>query len=409
MAGDSARAPLDALERMGWTVRPADDRRPLPAHIDARYPGIPSPVRSFLEHLDHCVRSDEQVWFLTFADYSVEAGSAIAWNEWERLESEEDQHAEISAFWDRHLPILHSVASDYAYLAVCVDPASAAYGNIVRGDAPEFRERVTVCGSFDELLKQIVRMQNGSAPDNLADLFLDPHDERNLRSAPQGFFGRIADRFRRLPLFERYRVSVVVAPVPSRPLWNWENWSKIMPPLTAVIKGLGAEAVIRPRQAGDHDNWLHFGRLPWNQKSNRTWTTKYLADPNLAGKVQFFATEIWAPSRAISFESRRGPELFCLLDRNSADGSQGFVLAIRTDVLRRVDIAADATEFAVREILTDAAHATFERQWGEHGRFGSMVVDNGLDWTGSGAVLSWAKAHRRARVMSFRWRRSMRL
>src|SRR4026208_914037 len=177
MAGDSARAPRDALERMGWTVRPADDRRPLPAHIDARYPGIPSPVRSFLEHLDHCVRSDEQVWFLTFADYSVEAGSAIAWNEWERLESEEDQHAEISAFWDRHLPILHSVASDYAYLAVCVDPASAAYGNIVRGDAPEFRETVTVCGSFDELLKQIVRMQNGSAPDNLADLFLDPHDE----------------------------------------------------------------------------------------------------------------------------------------------------------------------------------------------------------------------------------------
>ena len=408
MISDSARAALDALAGMGWTIRPANDRRPLPAHIDARYPAIPPPVRSFLEHLDKCVRSGEQVWFLTLPDYSVEAGSTIAWNEWEKLESEENQDTEISAFWDRHFPILHSVASDYAYLAVCVDPASAAYGNIVRGDAPEFRETVTVCGSFDELLEQIAQMRRGPAPDNLADLFLDPYDDRNLRGAPQGFFDKIADRFRSLPLFERYRISVVVEPVVSRPLWNWENWSKIIPPLTAVIKGLGAEAVIRPRQAGDHDNWLRFGRLPWNENSNRTWTTKYLTDPKLAGKVQFFATEIWAPSRAISFESRRGPELFCMLDRNAPAGSQGVVLAVRKDVLGRVDIAADATEFAVRELLPNSSCATFERRWGEHGRFGSTLVDNGLDWTTSDAVLSWAKSHTGARVASFRWRRSMR-
>ena len=137
----------------------------------------------------------------------------------------------------------------------------------------------------------------------------------------------------------------------SRPLWAWANWSKIMPPLTAVISGIKAEAVIRPRQAGDHDNWLSFGRLPWNEKNNRTWTTKYLTDPNLAGKVSFVATEIWAPSRAISFERRRGPELFCLLDRNEPANTQGFVLAIRKDLLSRVDIAADETIFSVREFF----------------------------------------------------------
>ena len=129
----------------------------------------------------------------------------------------------------------------------------------------------------------------------------------------------------------------------------------------------------------------------------------------LVGKVRFVATEIWAPSRDVSFEARRGPELFCLLDHDDAKGSQGCVLAIRKDVLRRVDIAADATEFAVQEILTNSANATFERRWGEHGRFGSILADDGLDCTGSGAVLSWAKDHRHAHVASFRWRRSMRL
>lgn len=404
---DTARAALDALAGMGWTVRPAEGRRPLPAHIDARYPAIPSPVRLFIEHLDECVRIGEQVWFLTPADYAAEAGSGTAWNECERLEREEEEHPEIHAFWDRHLPILHSVASDYAYLAVCVDPTSAAYGRIVRGDAPEYRETVTVCGSFDELLEQIVKMQREGEPDHLADLFLDPYDDRNLQSQPKGFFGGIADRFRGLSLFERYRIGVVVEPAVSRPLWNWENWSKILPPLTAVIKGLRAEALIRPRQAGDHDNWLRFGRLPWNENSNRTWTTKYLADPELAGKVQFFATEIWAPGHAISFESRRGPELFCLVDHNSADNSQGFVLALRKDVLARVDVPADAAVFAVRELLPESKCAVFERRWGEHGRFGSTVVDNGLDRTGSGEVLSWAKGHRKAKVLSFRWRRWM--
>jgi hypothetical protein len=207
-------------------------------------------------------------------------------------------------------------------------------------------------------------------------------------------------------LFESYRVGVVVERRFSRPLFAWENWCKIMPPLTAVISGVQADAVIRPRQAGDHDNWLPFGRLLWNDNNNRTWTKKYLEDPNLEGKVQFMATEIWAPSRAVSFEKRRGPELFCLLDRNQADDTQGFILAIRKDMLRRVDITADEAIFSVREFFSQSDCLVFDRRWGEFGRFGSTATVSGLDWTGSTAVLHWAKAHQRNHVLSFRWRRS---
>ena len=405
MISDRARAALDALAAMGWSVQLSAEPRPLPPQIDRRYPAIPTPVRAFVESLELCTRRGEQVWFLVSADYAIEGSDETAWNEWERIESEADAAPEIVAFWDKHLPILNSVAGDYAYLAVCVDPASPTYGTVVRGDAPDFRETTMVSRSFEKLCEQIVQLQQGGRSENLDDLFLDSHDERNLASNPSPrFFERLAGRFRALPLFERYRIGVVVEERLSRPLWLWENWSTILPPLETVAKGIGAPATIRPRQAGDRDNWLRFGTLPWNEASNRTWTTKYLADPTLVGKVHFFATEIWAPSRATSFEARRGPEFFCLLDRDEVADTQGFVLALRKDVLRRVDVAADETIYSVREFFEKSSYAVFERSWGERGRFGSTVVFSGLDRTDSTAVLSWAKANPRAHVRSFRWR-----
>lgn len=416
MLSDSARAAIDTLSRLGWTARASDAPTALPAAIEQRYPNIPASVRSFLEHIEQCVRGGEQVWFLSAADYAGTSGSGFAWNEWETLESEDaddTEAADIRAFWNAHLPILLSVQGDYTYLAVCVDKASADYGHIVQGYAPEFRETSTLCRSFDELLEQINALEKGTPDGELSALIMHPHDQRWLKSEQersrrhQGLFDRLGERLRAWRIFESYRIAVVVERQLSRPLWTWENWSKIMPPLTAAISGIEAKAVIHPRQAGDDDNWLRFGRLPWNEKNNRTWTTKYLTDPNLAGKVSFVATEIWAPSRNISFERRRGPELFCLLDRNEPANTQGFVLAIRKDFLSRVDIAADETIFSVREFFEQSDCIVFDRSWGEFGRFGSTVIISGLDWTGSTAVLHWANGHKKSHVRSFRWRRHM--
>jgi hypothetical protein len=414
MLAGSARTALDALNALGWTAQATSEPRPLPQAISDRYPAIPSSLRSFLEHIETCMRGDEQVWFLTSADYAGDSGSSFAWNEWETLENE-DADAETSVairtFWNAHLPILQSVQGDYAYLAVCVDKASPNYGSVVEGYHPDFRETSTLCRSFDELLKQIKKLKSGSLEGELAALIMHPHNERwleqNRGSRQRGVFARLLERVQSLRLFESYRVGVVVERRLSRPLWAWENWSQIMPPLNAVISGIDTEAVIRPRQAGDHDDWLSFGPLPWNDKNNRTWTTKYLADPSLVGKVHFVATEIWAPSRAIAFERQRGPELFCMLDRDEAVDTQGFVLAIRKDVLRRVDIAADETIFSVRELFTPHDCINFDRRWGESGRFGPDLVVSGLDRTGSTDLLQWAKDHRKHHVRSYRWRRSM--
>jgi len=414
MLSDSANTAIDALRALGWVVGVTDQRHPLPAAIDSRYPSIPASLRSFLEHVENCVREGEQVWFLTSADYAGTSGSAYAWNAWEKLEIEDADaatEADISAFWDAHLPIVLSIAGDFCYVAVCVDRASANYGVVVEGYTPDFRETSVVCRSFDELLEQIKALEHGSLEGPLAPWFMHPHDQKFLRNEQdrarrsQRLPGRLLERLYAFRLFEAYRVCVVVERRFSRPLFAWENWSNIMKPLNAVMSGIQTEAVIRPRQAGDHDNWLSFGRLPWNEKNNRTWTSKYLEDTNLKGKVTFVANEIWAPSRAVSFERRRGPELFCLLDRNEAADTQGFVLAIRKDLLRRVDIAADETIFSVREFFTQSDCLVFDRRWGEFGWFGATITVSGLDWTGSTAVLHWAKAHRKHRVLSFRVRR----
>jgi hypothetical protein len=414
MLADNARTAIDTLGALGWTAQAASEPRPLPQAICDRYPAIPSSLRSFLEHIETCMRGDEKVWFLTYADYAGDGGSSFAWNEWETLESEDadaDTIAEIRTFWNAHLPILLSVQGDYEFLAVCVDRASSRYGSVVHGYAPDFREASTLCRSFDELLEQIKGLENGSLEGELAALIMHPHNERWLEqyrgSRQRGVFSRLLERVGSLRLFESYRVGVVVERRLSRPLWTWENWSQIMPPLKAVFSGIDAEAIIDTRQAGDRGDWLSFGQLPWNDASNRTWTTKYLADPSLVGKVHFVATEIWAPSRAISFERRLGPELFCMLDRNEAADTQGFVLAIRKGVLRRVDLAADDTIFSVREFFTPSDCINFDRQWGQSGRFGSDSDISGLERTGSTDLLRWAKDHRKHHVQSFRWRRSM--
>jgi hypothetical protein len=404
-ASDHAAA-LKALTSLGWTVR--EGRSRLPPAIDARYPAIPPAVRAFLEGLAECARADDAVWFLTPGDYAREDDETFDWNAFETMELAEAvdaaERAAVVRFWNAHLPILLSVQGDYAHLSVRVDPNAAGYGEVVRGDAPEFSDVTVVAPSLGDLLARIAAMPERRDEPDLDDLLRDPHDPKQLASPPGGLFSGLVRRLRGLRVFERYRIGVVHEPVFSRPLWAWETWRQVMPPLSSVIAGLPSKAQIRPRQAGDHDNWLRFGALGWSDEANRTWTQKYLADPAFAGKATFFATEIWAPSRPISFEARRGPELFCLVDRNQAGGGQGFVLAIRKDVLPPVSVAADAAVFAVREQLPDSKCEIFERTWGEHGRFGSLVVDNPLDHTSSETVWGWGRAHPKARARSFRWK-----
>lgn len=402
---DGAGAALEALRGLGWTVEAAATRRPLPAAVRKRYPAIPDDVLAFLEGLATCVRGGEQVWFLASSDYVGRSDDGFGWDFCEAMDDEAGEPA-VRAFWDAHLPILLSVAGDYAYLAVVVDPKARDYGAVVRGDSPDFRRPSRISASFAEFLATVAGCRPGSAPDDLADLLLTTDDDSRMESPPLGPFERLAQRLNGLSLFERYRVGVVFYAEAAPPLYAWDNWSKVVPYMSALVRRLNAETIIRPRQAGDADNWLRFGRLPWSEANNRTWATRYLADPAMAGKVEFHRTEFWAPGHAVVHEARRGPEMFAMIDKTLVDDSHGFLLAIRKDVLPKVAVAADEVIYEVRATCGLGACATFDRTWAEVGRFGSVLTVNGLDWTAPDTVLAWARAHPKARRPSFRWRRS---
>ena len=387
--GGGAEAALEALRGLGWQVKAAGRRRPLPAQIRKRYPAIPDDVRAFLEELGVCARGDDRVWFLTAGDYAKSDVAGFRWDEWERMELEwagAEEQAGVRAFWDAHLPILQAVEGDYAHLSVVVDPSAANYGAVVRGDSPEFTETVPVSGSFAELLAMISASGPGSAPDRLFDLILPAQDESRLASAPLGPLGRVARILRSWRPFESYRVGLVFHETAERSLYAGETWAQITPFMSALVRKLDAEAFV--------------GRLPWNEASDR------LTDPAVTGQGAVRRAEVWAPSRSESYESGRGPEMVCLIERNEADGSQGVVLAVRKDVLPKVDVAADEVIFEIRDACGLGACKVFDRTWGESGRFGSPRAGKGLDLGNAHDLLAWATDHPKASRPSFRWRRS---
>ena len=76
------------------------------------------------------------------------------WLDTKRLEGGASWTAEITAFWDRHFPIISSVWSGYEYHAVCVDRHH--FGQVVQGFEPGFEETTLVAASFDEFLTSLL-------------------------------------------------------------------------------------------------------------------------------------------------------------------------------------------------------------------------------------------------------------
>jgi hypothetical protein len=185
------------------------------------------------------------------------------------------------------------------------------------------------------------------------------------------------------------------------PLYRWETWRKIVAPMTELTGLLPRPSSIRSYQHRPGESkWLPFGRLSWSESSNRKWTSDYLEKPE---PVEFEATEIWSPSRSTWAEEGKNPELYAKVDNNSVWETQGFILALRRDVLKSTPGIAEAAGQvidAVAAALPDARVVVFDRAWNEKRVF-AVIAQNPLDYTGSQEVMAWAEAHPWAHVASF--------
>jgi len=161
MTGDRVERIRDGLARAGWKVRAGDDSFGRPGVLASRYPAPPPSWVDFVDGLVECVNPDDTAWFLTRADYAGTSGAAFAWDVCEQLSLESadgtDDEPAVRRFWDRHLPIFLSVGGDYGYLALVVigTGASAAFGPVVQGFAPDWEGTTEIAPSFEAFLTRL--------------------------------------------------------------------------------------------------------------------------------------------------------------------------------------------------------------------------------------------------------------
>ena len=135
---------LQHLKEKGWTIRPSRAKSlRFPAALKKRYGNVPSEIAALLTGIAECVSPDERAWFLCQADYSGKNQSAFRWNQWELLsldsaDGDAELEAEISAFWDRHLPFYLSVRDGYCFAAMCLNGSNK--GKVVEGREPDFED-----------------------------------------------------------------------------------------------------------------------------------------------------------------------------------------------------------------------------------------------------------------------------
>ena len=205
-------------------------------------------------------------------------------------------------------------------------------------------------------------------------------------------------------LFPWNRPSMRIACVHGKPeprLYRWQTWQKIVAPMTELVKLLPRPTSIRSFQnRPGKSQWLPFGRLAWSDASNRKWTSEYLEAPE---PVEFEATEVWSPSRSTWAEEGKNPELYAKVDQSTVLETQGFILALRRDVLKSAPGSAEAADRvvdAVAAALPSTRRVVFDRAWNEKRLFG-VIAQNPLDYTHSDTVMEWAEAHPWAHVASF--------
>lgn len=194
----------------------------------------------------------------------------------------------------------------------------------------------------------------------------------------------------------RVRVASVIGS-DARPLRDWQNWQQVVPAITRLVDLLPQRATIRPwlYGGGKSGRPIPFGTLYWNLENNRRWSES-LQDPAIFMRK----TEIWSPSRSSSIEKQIYPNLFAQLDGGQTVDRQGFVLAIRLDLLPSLAAAANEVVAQVRDVMPESRTLIADRAWEERRILGWVRVNN-LDDAITLDAFEWADANKHAQVEAF--------
>ena len=105
-----------------------------------------------------CVTPNEKTWFICEDEFNNSSDTDFKWNEYELLSLEaamgdDSWKSEITAWWDRHLPIVMSVDDGYSFYAIDLTNDKGA---IVHGCEPEFEEVEKVANTLEQFFELIM-------------------------------------------------------------------------------------------------------------------------------------------------------------------------------------------------------------------------------------------------------------
>lgn len=166
---------LRALAQRGWRVV-LGTALEVPPPLRERYGTIPEEVWRFLAVIGDCRSSKDDAWILGPADYARSEADAFSWNQCEHMSLEASlddptRVRETELFWDKHVPFMMAVHSDYDYLAVDVGETHTR-GRVVHGCAPDFEQVSVVAPDFSRFLVGLVTAARSSSPSYPFSVFL---------------------------------------------------------------------------------------------------------------------------------------------------------------------------------------------------------------------------------------------
>lgn len=130
----------------------------LDSGIMFRFKEIPQGYLEFLKMVKQCITPNEKTWFICEDEYNNNSDIPFKWNEFETLsleaaEKDEEWKSEITAWWDKHLPIVMSVNNGYSFYAIDL---TNDIGAIVQGYEPEFEEVEKIANNLEEFFELIM-------------------------------------------------------------------------------------------------------------------------------------------------------------------------------------------------------------------------------------------------------------
>lgn len=167
-----------------------------------------------------------------------------------------------------------------------------------------------------------------------------------------------------------YNLDLILGNPDNEPLWDWRQWSKLVPLLDPLMRNnIGSIGVASTQFEGKKP--VKFGRLGWDDKSHQKWThNSPLSSLAIhANKWKFLSTEIWVPSRGSCARDGHSPDIFFFLRNEGFWGEEGLTInpLVLISIAQDVDVEMLQMERSLASYIASVVdaklHATKSRPW----------------------------------------------